>query len=239
MGTSTAMLAAARASLGVSGRPNVITRDYAARHGSDFLRAPWCDMAITYWARKSGNAAAVLPGGDRAYTVWHAEDFRKVGRWHAGTTANIDRSRPGDIAFFDWGTSNSIEDIDHTGVIEKVLGGGRVQTIEGNTGDACRRRVRSASVIAGYGRPAYSDAPAPPKAPPFRRTLKQPPLMQGDDVRTWQAQMRRRGWSIDVDGWYGPDSERVCRAFQSDKHLRVTGDVDQATWKATWEAPIT
>jgi len=42
-------------------------------------------------------------------------------------------------------------------VVEKVLGGGRLQTIEANTGDACLRRVRSASVIAGYGRPAYSE----------------------------------------------------------------------------------
>lgn len=152
------MLAAARRSLGLAGRPNYITRDYAGRHGAAFLRAEWCDMAVTYWARRSSNARAVLPGGDRAYTVWHAQDFQRAGRWFTGTAANVNRARPGDIVFFDWSGSDSIGAIDHVGVVEKALGGGRVQTIEANTGDACKRRVRSAGVIAGYGRPDYSGA---------------------------------------------------------------------------------
>ncbi|SEG75431.1 CHAP domain-containing protein [Thermomonospora echinospora] len=248
MGTASGMLAAARASLGMTGRPNTITRDYAARHGGEFLRAAWCDMAVTYWARQSGNRAAVLPGGDRAYTVWHAQDFQKIGRWHTGTTANVDRARPGDIVFFDWGASNSVGAIDHVGVVEKVLGGGRLQTIEGNTGDAVKRRVRSASVIAGYGRPAYGSGdggePAPPKpgtpAPRWPgRYITQPPVMVGDDVRQWQARMRERGWHITVDGAYGPRSEEVCRAFQEEKGLEVDGIVGPQTWREAWESPIT
>ena len=150
------MLAEARKTLGLSGRPNRITREYAQRHGAVYLREPWCDMGVTYWARHSGNASAVLPGGDRAYTVWHAQDFQKAGRWHTGTTAEVDRAQPGDIVFFDWGATNSVGAIDHIGVVEKVLGGGRVQTIEANTSDAVRRRVRGSGVIAGYGRPDYS-----------------------------------------------------------------------------------
>lgn len=157
MGTAGGMLAEARKSLGLSGRPNYITRDYASRHGAAFLTAPWCDMAVTYWARRAGVAAAVLPAGDRAYTPWHAGDFLKLGRWIPGTVAGIDSARPGDIVFFDWGGEDHISAIDHVGVVERVLGGGRVQTIEGNTGDACKRRVRGAGVIAGLGRPAYED----------------------------------------------------------------------------------
>ncbi|MBA9003653.1 peptidoglycan-binding protein [Thermomonospora cellulosilytica] len=250
MGTAAAMLAAARDDLGMSGRPNPITREYAARHGDAFLRAPWCDMAVTHWARQSGNEAAVLPGGDRAYTVWHAQDFQRLGRWHAGTVVNLNRARPGDIVFFDWGETNTIGAIDHVGIVEKVLGDGRVQTIEGNTGDACRRRIRSAAVIAGYGRPAYSgeSAPSPSKpadkpavtAPRWPgRYLSQPPMMRGDDVRRWQARMRDRGWRITVDGVYGPRSEEVCRAFQREKGLEVDGVVGPVTWRESWAAPIT
>ena len=161
MGSAQGMIAEARTSLGMKGRPNAITRDYAKRHGDDFLRAPWCDMAVTYWARRSGNAKAVLPGGDRAYTVWHAQDFQKIGRWYKGTTADVDKARPGDIVFFDWGESTTIGAIDHVGVVEKALGGGRVQTIEGNTGDQCLRRVRSSAVIAGFGRPDYQEDDMP------------------------------------------------------------------------------
>jgi hypothetical protein len=155
--TAASMLAAARASLGMMSRPNTITKDYAARHGSEFLKAAWCDQGITYWARKSGNAAAVLPAGDRAYTVWHAQDGQKLGRWYAGTTANIKAyAKAGAIVFFDWEGRDAISGIDHVGVVEKNLGDGRLQTIEANTGDACKRRVRAAPVIAGFWNPDYS-----------------------------------------------------------------------------------
>lgn len=239
------MVAEARKSLGMSGRPNPITRDYASRHGDAFLRAPWCDMAVTWWARRSGNAPAVLPKGDRAFTIWHAEDFQKVDRWYTGTTANVDKAKPGDIVFFDWGQGNNVGAIDHVGVIEKALGGGRVVCIEGNTSDQCLRRVRSASVIAGYGRPAYDTASTPPKKPGSTaprwpgRDLTQPPVMRGDDVRIWQTQMRRRGWSVVVDGTYGPASEQVCRAFQDEKDLGVDGVVGPRTWAAAWTSPVT
>jgi hypothetical protein len=155
--TAVAMLAAARKSLGLAGRPNFITRDYAKRHGNEFLSAPWCDMAVTYWSRESGNAKAVLPEGDRAYTVWHAEDGRDMGRWFPGTSTNIKaHAKPGAIVFFDWDGTDTIGRIDHVGVCEVNLGDGRMQTIEGNTGDACKRRVRASNVIAGFWNPPYS-----------------------------------------------------------------------------------
>jgi peptidoglycan hydrolase-like protein with peptidoglycan-binding domain len=79
------------------------------------------------------------------------------------------------------------------------------------------------------------------KAPPWPgRLLKQPPMMKGDDVRTWQKQMRKRRWtSVVVDGIYGPISEKACKAFQKEKRLQVDGIVGPKTWEATWKAPIT
>jgi hypothetical protein len=91
----------------------------------------------------------------------------------------------------------------------------------------------------GYPRPDGDvvDEPAPPAWP--GRVLEWPPLMKGDDVRQWQARMRRRGWRIDVDGMYGPASEAVCKAFQREKGIKATGRVNRRTWDATWTAPIT
>ena len=60
-----------------------------------------------------------------------------------------------------------------------------------------------------------------------------------DNVRTWQSKMRDRGWSIGVDGCFGPESESVCRSFQAEKGLAVDGDVGPKTWAATWDAPVT
>ncbi|RBQ16089.1 N-acetylmuramoyl-L-alanine amidase [Spongiactinospora rosea] len=97
-------------------------------------------------------------------------------------------------------------------------------------------------VKKGAPRPGSGGEPDPgdEKAPKWPgRVLKFPPIMRGDDVRTWQARMRERGWSLDVDGAYGPRSREVCESFQREKDLSVTGAVDQVTWVATWEKPIT
>lgn len=53
------------------------------------------------------------------------------------------------IVFFDWDLSG---DCDHVGIVEKV-GNGRVYTIEGNSGDACRRCSYPVGYnqIVGYG----------------------------------------------------------------------------------------
>jgi hypothetical protein len=59
------------------------------------------------------------------------------------------------------------------------------------------------------------------------------------NVRTWQQQMANRGWTIGVDGQYGPQSESVCRQFQSEKGLGVDGLVGPQTWGAAWTSPVT
>ncbi|HLU72536.1 MAG TPA: peptidoglycan-binding protein [Nonomuraea sp.] len=121
-----------------------------------------------------------------------------------------------------------------------------------------RRNGRAGNEIKGHrdgyatdcpGEPLYRwvrrGAPRPgeggnddPGTPPFPgRLLKYPPIMRGDDVRTWQAKMADRGWEIDVDGAYGPQSRDVCRSFQRQQEIDVDGIVGPITWRRTWEAP--
>lgn len=59
------------------------------------------------------------------------------------------------------------------------------------------------------------------------------------DVRTWQQQMKNRGWSISVDQQFGPGSEDVCKKFQREKGLTADGLVGPQTWNVTWSAPVT
>lgn len=159
IGTAQGMLAAAKKTIGMGEHPpgsnhNKITEWYntnIARIGN----GPWCNMAVTYWAGHSGNLPAVFAGRNvgYAYTVGHAQKFQQKGRWHTGV-AGI---RPGDVVFFDWRGTRSIRNIDHIGVVERVSGK-RIVTIEGNTtGNSCRRMVRDARFIVGYGRPTYGN----------------------------------------------------------------------------------
>lgn len=252
--TAATMLAAARADLGLAGRPNRITRDYASRHGGAFLEAPWCNMAITWWARKSGNMNAVLPAGDRAFTVWFAEDGKDRGLWQPGTAANVKRhARPGAIVFFDWGGTNTIGAIDHVGLIEEVLADGRIVTIEANTGDAVKRRVRGADVVAGFWNPPYTTvAPTLPAVGSAAKTslegiVKDLPLLkEGSDnysVKTLRACLFARG-GLDPDRYGGAPGLQAwlektrfdagltvdVEAFQGKKGIAVDGEVGGQTW---------
>ncbi|MGR6922541.1 peptidoglycan recognition protein family protein [[Actinomadura] parvosata] len=95
-------------------------------------------------------------------------------------------------------------------------------------------------VQAGAPRPGGQ----PEKAPPFPgRLLKYPPATSGADVYSWQAQMRDRGWDLIPDGSYGPRSREICMAFQRDSTahgwpLDHDGVVGPATWRATFERPV-
>ncbi|MBO3752714.1 peptidoglycan-binding protein [Streptosporangiaceae bacterium NEAU-GS5] len=77
---------------------------------------------------------------------------------------------------------------------------------------------------------------APPFQPPV---LKYPPPTTTATVYTWQQQMRDRGWHIQADGTYGPESKRLCANFQDEHGLSADGEVGPNTWKATWEASST
>lgn len=61
----------------------------------------------------------------------------------------------------------------------------------------------------------------------------------GEIVRRVQDRLRDRGWRIAVDGHFGKETERVVRAFQTEKRLTPDGIVGPQTWAALWTTPIT
>jgi peptidoglycan hydrolase-like protein with peptidoglycan-binding domain len=65
------------------------------------------------------------------------------------------------------------------------------------------------------------------------------PHFNCETVEQWQAKMKKRGWTIAVDGDYGNRSEQVCRAFQREKHLHMDGILGPNTWEKAWTAPRT
>jgi peptidoglycan hydrolase-like protein with peptidoglycan-binding domain len=103
-------------------------------------------------------------------------------------------------------------------------------------GPALNQWVRNGMPATGGAPAPPPPVPGPPGSPPWPgRILRQPPIMRGEDVRTWQARVRARGWSnVVVDGAYGPISEGACRQVQQIARLSVDGRVGPNTWPATW-----
>ncbi|MFI6299530.1 CHAP domain-containing protein [Nonomuraea sp. NPDC050790] len=231
------MVAACRKHLGYRERPDGWTRYgqwYADTVGNQaFARAPWCAMSLSYVAETLGLGKVV---GRYAYTPWWADWFRDQGRWHQ-------TPRAGDIVFFDWAGSKNIPAIDHVGIVESVMADGRVVTIEFNTSNACMRRVRSRSTIAGFGRPAYPDAPKKPAKPkpanPTEAAVKKlPTLRRGDKgwhVKTMHYLLAARDYAIEPgidDTVFTAYHEQGIKGVQDAAGIEVDGIVGPKTWAA-------
>ena len=111
-------------------------------------RTPWCAIFVSWCADQCG----YLESGIIPNFAWVPDGvawFQSRGQWQPrGYTPS-----PGDIIFFDWGKNGGM---DHVGIVE-YCEGGIVHTIEGNTGDACKRKQYSVDGenILGYGLPVY------------------------------------------------------------------------------------
>ena len=118
---------------------------------------PWCNIFVSYcfvmgpkYVICAGfNGAGVYANGC-TYVPTTEAWLRATGMWK-GQTAPM----PGDIVIFNWDGGVP----DHIGIVEDDLGGGKFNSIEGNTavgndsnGGAVMRRLRYTSQINGFGR---------------------------------------------------------------------------------------
>lgn len=111
-------------------------------------RVEWCACFVSWSANECGYIdVGVIP--KFALCSWGAQWFKDRGQWGD----NSMEPAPGTIIFFDW---DGDRDPDHVGIVEYTENG-VVHTIEGNSGDTCRKRQYSVGngQIYGYGLPAY------------------------------------------------------------------------------------
>ena len=108
----------------------------------------WCAIFVSWCADKCGYIKeGIIPKfsvvGDGAR--WFKARHRWAGRGYT--------PKPGDLIFFDYEGDGIL---DHAGIVE-ICDGKRITTIEGNSGNMCRRQsyAKGSSLIAGYGCPEY------------------------------------------------------------------------------------
>lgn len=196
------------------------------------LIGAWCDMFISWLGYMTGGQSII---GRFASTRSHAAWFQRRGQWGH-------QAKPGAIVFYDFGVGH----INHVGLVEKVVDGRRIQTIEGNTssgvigsqsnGGGVYRRIRSTNSVVGYGYPAYA---APKKA-----TVKLA-ASGSKKVQEWQtllkfAPYRRDGiWGPDTDQrseWMATAARNVSGTLSGSKKStiqliqRIVGTPDDGDW---------
>jgi cell wall-associated NlpC family hydrolase len=104
----------------------------------------WCAYFVSWVAKQAGTPLGENGQGFAAVQGVRSW-LRGSGRLAEGPAAV---GRPGDLVFFD-GNRDGVWD--HIGLVESVLPDGSVRTIEGNSSDAVRRRVRERSDIVAFG----------------------------------------------------------------------------------------
>ena len=57
-------------------------------------------------------------------------------------------------------------------------------------------------------------------------------------LKKLQAQLKKRGYGLAVDGRFGAETDRIVRYFQKLVGLKVDGEVGPKTWAAVWEEPV-
>src|SRR3954470_17542672 len=125
-----------------SNRAPAIRRYEAATRGAMF-GAPWCAYFVSYIARRAG--APIGAGGSGIGYVPYIRSWAKqTKRWKA-------TPRAGDLITFP----------QHVGIVESVYANHTLTTIEGNSGNAVRRRWRRWGEAMGYVRVASGAGSAP------------------------------------------------------------------------------
>lgn len=139
----------------------------AKKWNEDWLAGPsnsiwWCCLFVSWCLNQAGQSVPGFP------------TYNTDLAWSKAKTLGVNKStaKAGDIVIFDWNMNTSATD--HIGFVEKNLGNGYIQTIEGNTsgtdwgsqyaGNGVHRRVRSLSLVRYCIRPSYASGSSTPSS---------------------------------------------------------------------------
>lgn len=213
MGTKTQLLDWCRRQLGTVGGSKY-WQDVKGWSGGGL---PWCAIFCSDALKQTNTPCNYFP----STVAFDARDKSVIG----SALVNRYSLQPGDMVSFDWDGDGGG---DHVGIVEKVLGDGVYQTIEGNVSNSVGRRTRYASNILFGIRPRY-DAE--------KKELKSLPLVKRGDsgplVGVIQRLLNARGiTSMYVDEKFGDKTEAGVKEFQKLVGIYPDGMVGAKTWPA-------
>lgn len=232
------LLKHARAQIGYVEKPVNRTK-YGRQFGMDGVF--WCMQFVWACFENSGNKGLV-PKTASTRTLFHAAKRGDHGLQFLPQTAT---PRPGDLVEYDMGGP---EPVNHIGIVERVLPGGRFVAIEGNTGgkglDGQRnggmvtRKARDRSRVVNFVRPKLTGGVRGGGPPPFPgRVIKRGAT--GPNVKRIQARLNQlgkgkhgvlNGRPLKVNGIFGGETVMVVKVFQKHRGLEDDGEVGEKTW---------
>lgn len=208
---------------------------------------PWCDIFVDcaflecFGIDLASRLTYQPKGGFSALCSASAQFYKNNGAYYSSPEV-------GDQIFF-----NVSGGINHTGIVVRV-GGGIVETVEGNSSDAVRNNAYAigSSYINGYGRPNWGifsgfdsneeDEPATPSKPdyqyfPYTYNVAVSLLKKGNygpQVKHMQQLLNANGFECEIDGKFGDETFEALKKFQTAAHIGVDGEWGGESFKAMW-----
>lgn len=146
--------------------------------------------------------------------------------WNYCIHITKDELKAGDLVFKKYRTKNKMY---HVGV---YMGDGTVIHAKGRDDGVVRESITKTGWNR-FGRlKVLVKDQSEPKQVTYTRLLKRMgKLMRGDDVRVVQKRLTELGFDPEgIDGWYGKDTEKAVKAYQTANGLEADGIVGPITW---------
>jgi hypothetical protein len=195
----------------------------ATQESLRYYPAPWCAYFVSWVTLQAGVPIGWNALGD-GYVPRIADWAKRVGLWRRSP-------KPGDLIVFP----------QHIGIVESLEPHGLVNTIEGNTSDAVRRRLRLVSSASGFARVSYLTPPVAEvklSSDPVVRGV--PVTLSAANVATPARSIKAYKWDIDGDGVWDRQSTKpdFTFAFQENGNFPVTVSI-RDSHRVTATATIT
>ena len=148
-----------------------------------YYPAAWCAYFASWVTQQAGAPIGWNGLGDGL--VSRLRDWgHKTGIWQTVP-------QPGDLIAFP----------EHIGIVETIQPNGLVTTIEGNTGDAVRRRLRLVKSATGFIRVAASNAPIPVLTAPSDTVYRTEPVtLTVENNSPVKRVIKSYRWDLNSDG---------------------------------------
>lgn len=201
---------------------------YGVWYGIDGQK--WCAIFVSWVFNEAG-----LPLGNiqTKKGIHHCQSAHNYYKSKGMLTGN---PSPGDIVIYDWEGNGHA---DHIGIFigwanpqKSHIEAWEGNTAQGNDSDGGKvmRRTRSRNMVKSFINPGvYNDAVAP-----IETVLSNG--SRGSDVTVLQNLLYELDYVIEIDGWFGDQTEGFVKDFQTKNQMAATGKVDEMTHGAIQEA---
>ncbi len=203
---------------------------YGLWYSSSLDGQKWCAMFVSWVFHHAGHPLGTIQTKNG---IHHCQSAHNYYKQKGMLTSN---PQPGDIVIYDWEGNGYA---DHIGIFIKWTSLDRtaIEAYEGNTstsnnsdGGRVMKRIRSKNLIKSFINPGvYTDVAVTPIEDILRKGDR------GSAVTQVQKYLYDLGYAIEIDGWFGNQTETILKEYQTKNAMTVTGTADTVTIGALQE----